>query len=211
MKNEVPAVTFTWTSREAYLLAVVCLFSGLTLGYLIRGSGGTAPAVTSAATPAQASLPSAENLAVLAAPLLAQIQVEPKNRKALVDLGNLYYDHHAYAQAVPYYQRALDILPDDVNVRTDLGTAFWYSGSPEKAIAEYQQALQVKEGFPNALLNTGIVKMEGLKDYAGAIAAWEELLKKNPNFAEKQRVLDLIAQAKTQAAGPAVPFNPKKK
>ena len=41
------------------------------------------------------------------------------------------------------YTRALELRPNDLNVRTDLGTPFWYGGFPEKAIAEYQKSLAV--------------------------------------------------------------------
>ena len=113
-----------------------------------------------------------------------------------MQLGNLYYDHRIYPEAIEYYTRALEVRPKDVNVRTDLGTAFWYSGFPEKAVAEYEKSLAVDPAHANTLFNLGIVRSEGLKDSAGAIAAWEKLLKTNPQHPEKQRVLDLIEKTR---------------
>jgi len=191
-----------WSSREAYVLAVVCLLLGLAAGHLLRGSSSTgAVAAASLATaPAEGKIPlhSAEALKPLTEPLLAILRSNPKNADVLVQLGNLYYDHHVYPEAIEYYRRALELRPEDFNVRTDMGTAYWYSGFPEKAVAEYQKALAVKPGFAPTLLNLGIVRLEGLKDPAGAVAAWEELLRTNPQHPEKQRVLDLIAQAKSR-------------
>jgi hypothetical protein len=46
------------------------------------------------------------------------------------------------------------------------------------------------------MMNMGIVKLNGLSDSKGAIAIWEKLLRDNPQFPEKQKVRDLIAQAK---------------
>lgn len=199
-----------WTSREAYLLALVCLLSGLALGYLFRGSsppgstaGVPAPSAVSSVpggAPAAggAALHSAEAVEPLAAPLLAAVKANPGNVQALVELGNLYYDHHVYPQAIEYYRRALEFRPDDPNVRTDLGTAYWYSGFADQAIAEYTKVLAKNSTFAPAMLNTGIVRMEGLKDYAGAVAAWEKLLATNPQHPERGRVEGLIAQTRAR-------------
>ena len=208
MTNQNNRAAPTWTSREAYLLALVCLAAGLLVGSLFRGSSpslagpasasGSASLPAAPGTPGTSAMPTAESLRPVAAPLLAALKVDPKNVETLVQLGNLYYDHHTYPEAIEYYTRALELRPKDVNVRTDLGTAFWYAGFPEKAVAEYQKSLAVDPTHANTLFNLGVVRSEGLKDYAGAIAAWEKLLAAHPQHPEKQHVLDRIAQAKSR-------------
>jgi cytochrome c-type biogenesis protein CcmH/NrfG len=47
----------------------------------------------------------------------------------------------------------------------------------------------------------GIVKWQGKGDPAGAVAAWQELLKRNPNYPEKARIEELIAKAKKHVQG----------
>jgi len=195
-----------WTSREAYLLALVCLFAGMTLGYLFRGSSAQAPISAGVAAPAPAApapnsgpvLHSTQALEPIAAPLVAAVKANPKNVSALVQLGNLYYDSHVYPEAIQYYSRALELEPNNPNVRTDLGTAYWYSGFADQAIAEYEKVLAVQPDFAPAMMNMGIVKLEGRKDPRGAIAAWEKLLATNPQHPEKDRVVALIAQARGQ-------------
>jgi cytochrome c-type biogenesis protein CcmH/NrfG len=197
-------VATLWTAREAYLLAIIALFSGLALGYLIRGSGSAVPvAGRAAAAPREtesATPPAtAQSLKPLAEPLLAALQVDPNNFDTLVKLGNLYYDSKVFPEAITYYDRALKLRPQDVNVLTDVGTAYWYSGFPEKAVAEYEKALQVQPTYAQTLFNLGIVRMEGLRDAKAAIAAWEKLLASNPQYPEKQRVQELLAKARSQA------------
>ena len=76
-----PAV---WSSREAYLLALVCLLCGFGMGYLIRGSSPAMPVSVGAATPAaqaatnDTALHSAEALQPLAAPMLAAVTSSPE-------------------------------------------------------------------------------------------------------------------------------------
>lgn len=203
MPNQNQSPRGTWTSREAYLLALVCLLIGLLVGYLFRGSSSSGPATagvvpptTGAATPP--AMPPAEALQPLAAPLVAALKADPKNFDTLVQLGNLYYDHQVFPQAIEYYTRALEARPNDVNVRTDLGTAYWYSGLPDRAVSEYGKSLAVNPTHANTLFNLGVVRSEGLKDYGAAIAAWEKLLKTNPEYPQKQRVLELIENARSR-------------
>jgi cytochrome c-type biogenesis protein CcmH/NrfG len=196
-----------WSSREAYLLALVCLFCGFAIGYFVRGSS-TVPAAAVAASPQQPAsggqpaanpqLHSPEAANLVAAPLLAAIKADPKNVDALIQLGNVYYDHHVYPEAIQYYTRALELKPDNPDVRTDLGTAFWYSGFADNAVAEYEKVLKIRPDYSNTLMNLGIVRMEGLKDYPGAVKAWERWLATNPQHPERQRVLNLIQQARAQ-------------
>jgi cytochrome c-type biogenesis protein CcmH/NrfG len=196
-----------WTSREAYLLATVCLLFGLVLGYLFRGSSSvTTPSETTASASAPAAMPPAPAVGTapmsvaamepLAAPMLAAVKAEPKNADAWTQLGNLYFDHKFYEKAIEYYSKALELAPKNANVRTDLGTAYWYLGNAKQAVAEYEKSLQADPGHVNTLLNMGIVKKNGLQDTKGAIAAWEKLLNMHPELPDKQRVQDMIADAR---------------
>lgn len=199
-----------WTSREAYLLAAVCLMAGILLGYLFGGSQQPATLATSGAGApvSQASaggetLHSPEALQPLAAPLLAAVQADPKNVDAWTRLGNMYYDAHLYPQAIEYYKKSLELAPNDVNVRTDMGTALWYSGFADQAIAEYEKSLAINPTHPQTLVNMGVVKMQGLGDAKGAIASWEKLLATNPGFSDRARVQAMLAQARQTPVAPS--------
>ncbi len=193
----------SWSPREAYLLAMVCLFVGLIVGYLFHGTSGQPPAAVPAATAAPAQgmgqpAVSAEQLTVIAGPMLDALKLNPKDADTMIKLGNLYFDHGVYSEAIKYYQQSLEVRPNDVNARTDLGTAYFYSGFADKAVAEFEKSLKIDPKHENTLFNLGIVKMQGLKDNQGAIQAWERFLQFYPDHPQKQKVLDLIAQAKGQ-------------
>ena len=189
----------TWSNGQVYVLAAVCLLSGLLLGYLFRGSSPVEPAsAAAAAAPAPAGateMPSADALATMAAPSLAKLKSNPNDADALIQLANLYYDHQQFAQAIEYYKRGLEVRPNDVNARSDLGTAYWYLGKPESAIQEYQKSLQIDPKHANTLFNLGVVKWQGLKDPKGAIETWKKLLELNPDYPDRQKVEVLIKHA----------------
>lgn len=198
-----------WTSVQAYVLAVVCLLLGVAVGWLFRGSqspAGDVPLQTaSAAAPAGMEAgsnmqPSPEQMKKMAdstaAPQLEKLKSDPNNPDLLASIGNIYYDVQIYPTAIDYYQRALKVRPEDVSIRTDMGTADWYMGNADAAIEEFNKALSYDPNKANTLFNLGIVKWQGKMDVDGAVAAWQKLLEKNPDYEAKDKVEQLIAQAK---------------
>jgi cytochrome c-type biogenesis protein CcmH/NrfG len=198
-----------WTGRQAYLLAVFCLLLGVALGYLFRGSASTATAQAAASTTTQPGSvdvqqqPDANAQALLAqaaAPLLEAVNRDPKDFDSYVKLGNLFYDGKEFPQAIQYYERAVLIHPDNPDVRTDMGTAYWYTGNAEKALAAMETSLKYRPGHPQTLFNLGWVRWQGKQDPKGAIDAWQQLLKANPDYPQRQQVEQDIAKAKEHAS-----------
>ena len=211
-----------FTTVQAYTLAVITLAIGIAVGYFARGSASVAAPAESAqaaapsamgsapmgaaqlpgiGSPQQQQAPSPEMLAKAAEPLLAQLKTNPKDAATLIKLGNLYYDGQSYPEAIQYYQKALEIEPDNPDVRTDLGTSYWYTGDADKAIANFEKALAIRPNHPGTLFNLGIVKWQGKKDPKGAVVAWEKLLQTNPDYPQKDQVQMLIERAKMHGAG----------
>jgi cytochrome c-type biogenesis protein CcmH/NrfG len=198
-----------WTSVQAYTLAVICLLVGIAGGWLVRGSqspSATATGTPSASAPAPAmtnpgtQMPSPAEMQTMAdtqaGPLLAKLKADPANADLLASIGNIYYDAQQYPTAIDYYQRALKVQPSNTGVRTDMATAYWYTGNADTAIAEFQKSLSYEPNKANTLFNLGIVEWQGKMDIDKATAAWQKLLDTNPNYEGKDKVLELMAQAK---------------
>jgi cytochrome c-type biogenesis protein CcmH/NrfG len=204
-----------WTNTQAYMLAAFCLVLGVTLGYLFRGSASpganTASAATGSATStAQGASPHdpAQMKAMLdkaTAPLLEVIKNNPNDFESVVGLGNVYYDTQQYPQAVHFYEQALRLQPDNADVITDLGTAYWYTGDADKAIVQFKRSLKIRPNHAGTLFNMGIVEWQGKMDPNAAVTAWEQLLKTNPDYPQKQQIEDFIAKAKQHLKGSAHP------
>lgn len=206
-QSEASSTSTNWTSLQAYLLAVFSLLLGVALGYLFRGSAPpAAQAAPAAATQPDSSLQRAQQadaqaaLAQAAAPLLEAVNKDPNDFASLTKLGDIYYDGQQYQSAIQYYEKALAIHPDNPDVRTDMGTAYWYTGNADKAIAEMETSLKYRAGHPQSLFNLGWVRWQGKGDAKGAVDAWEKLLKANPNYPQKEQVEQYIAKAKEHAA-----------
>ena len=134
------------------------------------------------------------------ATLLEAVKNSPNDYDSLVKLGNLFYDAQQFSNAIQYYERALKIHPENPDVRTDMGTAYWYAGNADKAVAAMETSLQYRPGHPQTLFNLGWVRWQGEADPKGAIDAWEQLLKSNPDYPQRQQVEQYIAKAKEHAA-----------
>jgi tetratricopeptide (TPR) repeat protein len=199
--------TTVWTSVQAYTLAVVCLLLGMAGGWLIRGSQSptaaaaeatTAPAPTTGG--AATGQPTPEQLKLMAdkqaAPLLEKLKSDPNNPDLLASIGNFYYDAQQFPIAIDYYGRALKAKPSDAAIRTDMATADWYMGNADAAIAEFNKALTYEPNKANTLFNLGLVKWQGKMDINGAVADWKKLLATNPNYEGKDKVEQMIAEAK---------------
>ena len=205
-----------WTSMQVYVLAAFCLLLGVASGYLFRGSesagvgeaAGTTQTASGQLRQAQPRQSEEEQpdpglqaaLARAVAPLLEAINRDPKDFDSLVKIGNLYYDGKQFPSAIQYYERALAIHPENPDVRTDMGTAYWYTGDAEKALAAMGTSLKYRPGHPQTLFNLGWVRWQGKQDPKGAIKAWQELLKANPDYPQKQQVEQYIAKAKEHAS-----------
>jgi cytochrome c-type biogenesis protein CcmH/NrfG len=196
-----------WTSTQAYVLAAFCLLLGVALGYLFRGSASPAAGPAAASTqqgsgahPQQPDPNAQAALAQASAPLLQAVKQNPNDYDSLVKLGNLFYDGQQFASAIQYYERALAIHPENPDVRTDMGTAYWYTGDADKALAAMETSLKYRPGHPQTLFNLGWVRWQGKQDPKGAVQAWQQLLKANPDYPQRQQVEQYIAKAQEHAS-----------
>jgi tetratricopeptide (TPR) repeat protein len=211
-----------WTSVQAYVLAVICLLVGIAGGWFIRGSQSPAAAATTTATASAPAAGSADagtqtptpaqmqKMAdTQAGPLIEKLKADLTNAGLLENIGNVYYDAQQFPTAIAYYQRALKVEPANTGVRTDMATAYWYTGNADAAIAEFQESLSYEPNKANTLFNLGVVEWQGKMDIDKALATWQKLLDTNPNYEGKDKVLELMAQAKKHSGvKPGTPAKP---
>jgi cytochrome c-type biogenesis protein CcmH/NrfG len=206
-----------WDPKQVYALAVVCLLIGLAVGYLFRGSRSPAapvaatqsvvapgaPAGMGVQNPMGANQPvTLDQLKQMAdkraEPLLAKLKDDPKNADLLVQLGNTYYATHQFKEAADYYKRSLEVKPKDVVIRTQMASCLYYSGDVDGALQQLAQATNDDPKDANSLFNLGMIRWRDKKDANGALAAWAQLLKTNPQLepAKKAQVERLMAQVR---------------
>ena len=200
-------------SSRVYPLAGVALVLGLALGYFLLGPKAappappvraTAPAGAMGMPPGGHPMPTMEQMKAMAdvkaAPLLEALKTKPKDPQLLAQLGALYSSTHQFKEAATYYKKAVDADPKNVSVRTQYASTLYYSGDADGALKELQQALKYKPDDVNALFNLGMIKYKGKDDAAGAVAAWQQLLKAHPDLDRRADVEQMIAEAQQKPA-----------
>ena len=104
----------------------------------------------------------------------------PGDATAWTSLGNLYFDAGMTKEAIPAYERYLQLAPDNPDVITDLGIMHRDTGDFTKAIECFRKASALNPGHENALFNQGVVFYYDLGQKEEAERAWRRLLEINP-------------------------------
>jgi len=134
--------------------------------------------------------------------LSAKIKQNPHDFDSIVELANLNFDQKNYGDAVNLYKTALEVRPDALNVRTDMGTAMFYQERFDDAIAEFQQVLQSDPKNAQALFNLGVTMLHGKNDPKRALEYWERMIATNPNHPQAAFVKEQIQKLKEQPKQP---------
>jgi len=201
-------------ARQVYTIAAICLAVGLGIGYLSRGLQrplSTSLHVASSAASAQpesARVPTLEDMKKAAdkqaAPLLEKLKADPNDSALLTQVAAMYHGSHQFKEAAGYYDKALQADPKNVALRTMLASSLYRSGDVDGAIAQLNQGLRYDPRDANSLFNLGMIRLQGKGDGKGALAAWQKLLKSNPQLSaeRKAEVQKLMADVLTTLGDP---------
>ena len=103
----------------------------------------------------------------------------------LFDVAKELADKHDYDAAIPAFQKALQLSPDDVRGNTNLANALTQKGRLDEAIAHYQSALQGNPRYLEARTNLGAaLAQQGRLDEA--ITHYRKALEVDPRYPEAQ-------------------------
>ena len=173
-------------SNHTLLAGIICLLAGLAIGYYF-GKESAGRKILLQDREQNADENSQAYLREESA-LIGILISNPRDLNSLIRLGNLYYDHGRYQNAVEYYGRALEIDPNNPNVRTDRGTSYWNLGQTDAAIGEFKKSLEVDPNHAQTLYNLGLVYLRGKNNHEEARIAWKLLLATNPDYPDRAKV-----------------------
>jgi cytochrome c-type biogenesis protein CcmH/NrfG len=197
-KNESAQYVRKETFWLGTLLALAVGFFGGVMFAIFKSDSALVPGPTPVQAP-QAQVPQPDRSSMIAA-LENETARNPLNVEAWIQLGNQYFDSDQQEKAIQAYQKVLELDPGNANVWTDMGVMYRRSGNPQKAIECFDKAIAADPKHEPSRLNKGIVLLHDLRDYDGAIKAWEELLEVNPiAMAPTGRSVDeMVQQMKKQ-------------
>jgi Flp pilus assembly protein TadD len=91
----------------------------------------------------------------------------PNDATLITRYANFLFDLGRFNEAVEWFGKIVAMQPNNLDVRTDLGTALWNAGQKEKAMAEYQRILQADPKHIATLHNLAVVYL-GERDFSSA-------------------------------------------
>ncbi|WP_286425111.1 tetratricopeptide repeat protein [Myroides marinus] len=108
--------------------------------------------------------------------LIESLRLDPKNKWALLMMGNIQYKHHNDLNTAKiYYNQVLELDNKDYITLSNLG-GILCQNNIEQGVEYLYKALDIEPTYPNANLSLGIY-YNGLKDYKKAfnyaLKAWE--------------------------------------
>jgi cytochrome c-type biogenesis protein CcmH/NrfG len=201
-------------ARQVYTIAAMCLAVGLGIGYLSRGFERPLPTAVQVASSAPSAQPASARVPTLddmkkaadkqAAQLLEKLKANPNDSALLTQVAAIYHGSHQFKEAAGYYEKALQADPKNVSLRTKLASSLYRSGDVDGAIAQLKEGLRYDPGDANSLFNLGMISLQGKGDGKGALAAWQKLLKSNPQMSaeRKAEVQKLMADVLTSLGDP---------
>jgi tetratricopeptide (TPR) repeat protein len=133
-------------------------------------------------------------------------EADPKDHDLAVSLANVLFDigqssdPASFVEARKYYQKALEMKPDDADVRTDLGLTYYFGqpSDPQRAIVEYRKSLALDprheptlQNLTSALISTG--------NHEEAEQRIDELQQVNPSNPALPNLRAQLAQSRNAA------------
>lgn len=205
--------------KRVYALAMLSLAAGLAIGYVLHGVGPAAqpqpvalpakPALPASphGNAANGHMPTTDEMRQMAdkkaAPLKVKLKADPRNPQLLAQVGAIYHSANQFEQAIGYYSQAVQADPKNPALRIKLASSLFRDGDADSAIAQLNACLKIDPANANALFDLGVIRLQGKQDAKGAVAAWRQLLKSNPDLAPERKaaVEKMLAQV---SANPSV-------
>jgi tetratricopeptide (TPR) repeat protein len=106
-------------------------------------------------------------------------------------LGEAYAGVGLYNEAVRELNKALELCPGFVDLRTKLGNVYRDMGEPEAALAEYELVKSEKPDYLPARLALGLA-LYSLGRRADAVAEWEMVLAAHPDDRRARAYLRMV-------------------
>ncbi|MHB0976088.1 MAG: tetratricopeptide repeat protein [Candidatus Aquicultorales bacterium] len=132
------------------------------------------------------------SMALFVVPSTAPVTTNPQNFQEFVQAGNSYQDQKQYGKAVEMYTKALEKDPKNVDVRTDLAIAYFYSNKPQDAIKQALEGIKYNPNHPKVHYNLGIF-YQSVGNNAEAKKELEAYLKLEPNGDSASQAQQILA------------------
>ena len=118
------------------------------------------------------------------------VRVSPFSSTAHTGLAVALTQKGLYDQAIPHFQKALDLDPRNQIAQNNLGYALFQQGRFDQAVPHYQEALAIDPAYAGAHNNLGISLVQK-QQFDQAITEFRLALQADPNYADVRHNLGI--------------------
>ncbi len=185
--------------RQSLVLVLMLVFGVSALGAVLvipRLARTPLPAVS-------ANVPlTGENLATQIAAYQELVEEDPANARYWATLGNLYVRQRDWNKAVESFQKALELNPDDNDIRQELGITLWHLGRQEEGLRYLDEAIQSDPNSAISYYYLGMILAGTPGREAEAVAALEKVTAASGDSEIAAQARQMLAELKTKAGEP---------
>lgn len=107
-------------------------------------------------------------------------ELDPQSAGALVNLGTVFFNGHAWSDAEAQYKKALDLDPGYALAHFNLGNLYDERGDFQNALRHYHEALKHHVNYADAHYNLALL-YQGMRDNLNAMRHWRAYLRLDPH------------------------------
>jgi tetratricopeptide (TPR) repeat protein len=104
------------------------------------------------------------------------VELDPHSAGAVVNLGTIYFNGHAWADAEAQYKKALEIDPHYALAHFNLGNLYDEQGDSKNALHHYHEALKLHPAYADVHYNLALLH-QSLRDTLSAVRHWRAYLR----------------------------------
>lgn len=119
------------------------------------------------------------------------VKIQPDHVAALIEFGNLCYEHERLEDALRYYERAVEIQADCVEALYNLANIHFKAKRYAVAIRYFQRCMDLDPEFPEAYYNLGLLYYS-LRYYERAIESLSAYCVLDPDSVWSEQARQLI-------------------
>ncbi len=190
MKGAAEAADFGRIPKTAPWVALGLVAAGLVFIFVFVSSQSRPPGASSGNMP-----PSSQGEPPLPQLTEAEVARLPKDFKKLAEMGNHYFDHQQFHDALVIYRKALEIDSTNLDVRTDFAASLNFMGDFAGAKRELERVLAKSPNHPVANFNLGVVHINTGQN-GEARRYWTKYLELDPSSPRAREVRKLLAELK---------------
>jgi tetratricopeptide (TPR) repeat protein len=189
------------------------LFAGLAFGFLLgfglfraietRPGHDVGPAASAEIPSPMGPAAPTQTVGGGGAPMMAEINAlkdrvvkDPKDVQAWSRLANLYQDAGMFEPAVSFYQRAIDLAPNDANLLTDTAICYQELKQFDKALESLERAQKADPNHWQSLYNIVVVAGIHMGRFDRADAALARLQKIHPDAPNLEELRQALGKAR---------------